>query len=227
MGLLRFISPMTVPPGGKYFFEVAALRDYGIALPDGVTAKFEFPSMDGLLHQVKKYLRSNNIPVPENLTLLVTDYICRSVPLGFCYGESELGRVRFISSSQIAEGTKLIWQKARMPKGEFYVTQEEAERRAKICADCPMNLHGICTSCTSSLSDTLSRLIANRSTPYDDFLDTCALCACGLRAKVHVSLKALAQTQKWAYAKANPKCWMANTECDSEPTVIDAPEPAG
>lgn len=211
--MLEFISPSTVPPGGTYNFEVSALRDYGIDIPADVTAKFSFPTEPGLLQQIKQYLRANQIEVPKNLIPIVRDYICRTVPEGFCQGDSSMPRTKFLSKRTIEDGTRILFESHRMSPTEFYVPQAEAERRARICANCPMNLPGICPTCTSMLGNLMAKWLGGRSTPFDNFLSACGKCGCALKAKVHVSIKALALTQKHDYPS---NCWMHGTECDSE-----------
>lgn len=217
--MLKFISDSTVPPGSKYFFQISALRDYGYkGLPETANAKFEHVQEATVKAMVKDYLRRNGLEVPENLGAMIRDYICRASPQGFCHGESDLPTTKFISKSQIAEGTKLLFNKVRMSEEDFYVSQEEADRRARICADCPFNLRGICVSCTSTLGDLASRLISNRKSQFESHLDTCAHCGCALRAKVFISIKALAITQKHPYPTW---CWMSGTACDSEVKAVE------
>lgn len=211
--MLEFISPSTVPPGGTYNFEVSALRDYGIDIPKDVTAKFSFPTEPGLIQQIKQYLRANKIEVPKNLMPIVRDYICRTSPEGFCQGDSSMPRTKFLSRRSIESATRILFEGVRMPADEFFVPREVAEQRAKICANCPMNLQGTCATCVSSLNMLVGRLIGGRKTTFDSFLNTCSQCGCNLRAKVWISIKALSKTQKNSFPK---HCWLSGTACDSE-----------
>lgn len=72
------------------------------------------------------------------------------------------------------------------------VTQEEAERRAGICSQCPLNvgLHG-CAICRSTLNS-LREKLTTRKTAQDDRLLACGVCGCDNRIQVHVPLSALA-----------------------------------
>lgn len=76
------------------------------------------------------------------------------------------------------------------------VSQEEADRRASICARCPMNvgMHG-CAMCRSAL-DALREKLTTRRTALDDQLKACGWCSCDNRAQVHVPLSALAAGKK-------------------------------
>lgn len=194
----KFISPYTVPPGGMYFYTIPETG-----------SKFTSPTPTGLLDMIRAHYRANNLPVPENIDALIADHICKRVPKGFCEGEPES---KFLSVGDIREGTRLLIQKARLGSPGFLVTQAEAERRAAICSACPLNLHGVCTSCTSGLKNLARMLIANKTTSRDDLLDTCAECGCMLKAKVHVSIEGLAVTQKHAYPS---NCWLHGTICDT------------
>ena len=200
--MLTFVSKMTVPPGGLYFY-----------LVEQTGAKFSHPSMAGCMALVKAHMKANNIPVPPNLEEVIEDYICHNVPGGFCTGSSDRPRKRFLSFTQIREGTRIMWQKANLKSDEFFVPVEEADRRALVCANCPKHVHDVCTSCTSDFASFLRALLAGRrKSKYDELLDTCGVCGCLLKAKVHLSVKALAVTQKHEYPD---NCWLRNTPCDA------------
>jgi hypothetical protein len=80
--------------------------------------------------------------------------------------------------------------KAWMPKREW-VAEEEAERRAAICAACPQNIEVTgCTGC-HNIVNTITGFLGNRATGYDDQLKGCRVCGCSNRAQVHVPLDVL------------------------------------
>lgn len=68
------------------------------------------------------------------------------------------------------------------------VSQEEAERRAKICITCPFNVvvQG-CWGCSNILKKVVE-LVGNKQTSLDSALESCKVCGCVLRAKVWLPL---------------------------------------
>lgn len=72
------------------------------------------------------------------------------------------------------------------------VSQEEAERRASICAGCPKNT--ATATCAKSCKETLDWIFdmtAGKSTSRDHQLHGCEVCACLLKVKVWVPLDAV------------------------------------
>lgn len=71
------------------------------------------------------------------------------------------------------------------------VPQAEAERRASICAGCPLNvgLHG-CAVCRATLNELREKLLV-RHTEQDSLLGACGVCGCDNRVQVHVPMAAL------------------------------------
>jgi hypothetical protein len=94
---------------------------------------------------------------------------------------------------------------------EVFVPQEEAEKRAEICAGCEfnMNIAGSCGACADRLARALT-IIGSRRTRLDDKLGACALCSCALRVAVHIPLEAqhagLSQELKEDFRRVD-YCW--------------------
>jgi len=180
---------------------------------EGETVMFQAPMYLGLVDQLRHWYAAKKIDWPGDAEIRarVEHYICQRVP-GFCEGGPDTPRVPFLSAASIRDATRLIF--TRLYRGEgMLVDQKEADRRAKICANCDRNAHGICTSCMGNeFQDIFRWLISrNRSTPYDSVLDTCTVCGCLLRAKPHVSIEELARLEPHAYPA---HCWLAGTACD-------------
>lgn len=103
-----------------------------------------------------------------------------------------LKRRRLVTLADIIRFLKTMvgWAKA----GKC-VPQEEADRRACICATCPRNSVtslGGCAGCTSIAAD-LFAIIGNRTTKAGDQLHACEVCACENKAQVWVPLEVLKQ----------------------------------
>jgi hypothetical protein len=72
------------------------------------------------------------------------------------------------------------------------VSQDEANRRAEICAGCPKNVPiAGCHTCRNLIKWTVDLIGHNRSTPFDGKLGGCEVCGCGNQAQVHIPLKDL------------------------------------
>lgn len=99
--------------------------------------------------------------------------------------------------------------------GAEAVPQELANKRAEVCATCPMNDSGDWTRlftvpAQNAIRFSLSqRKDWNLSTPLDDRLHVCSACQCPLRLKIHMPLdKILAGMPKQSYAALAEFCWI-------------------
>jgi hypothetical protein len=94
-----------------------------------------------------------------------------------------------------------------------FVTQEEADRRAAICASCEFNadLGFSCGACADRLFQMLGQIFrAPRKTPYDIHLGGCAICSCALKVAVWVPLRvqqAGLNDELRAEFRQVPYCW--------------------
>lgn len=168
--MLRFISNRVVPPGNMYFFEVPETK-----------VVFKHPSWMTLVKQVQAHYHENGLEVPKNLDALIEDGMCRVLPEGFCHGDDE-GRPRrkAVTMSSIRKATM------ELAAGNDRVTPGEAERRARTCANCPLNDKTACTSCTGMQA--WARKLAGRSVMgLDSALGICQVDCTALSAKVHMS----------------------------------------
>jgi hypothetical protein len=71
-----------------------------------------------------------------------------------------------------------------------FVSQEEAERRANICAGCPNNvtLQFSCGACMGGVMKLIHGVLGDRKTKNDYALGACLVCSCELKSAVHVPL---------------------------------------
>lgn len=202
----RFAHRGSTPPTG-YVFEVEH---------EGEKFVFQASTKTDLLRQLRVWHSRKEVPWPgeSEMEARVEDFICRLTPPGFCVG-GDRPKVPFLSVPAIRDASKLMLN--RVIRGtKTLVPPEEAERRARICANCPQNLHGICTSCAGNeFHDIFQWLIRRgRRTEFDQVLDTCYTCGCLLQAKVHVSLDELAKLEKHSYPE---NCWLHGTPCHVDP----------
>lgn len=80
------------------------------------------------------------------------------------------------------------WAESTLSGKAAFVTQEEAERRAGICANCPLNttLQFSCGACMGAVLTLIQAIIGKRKTSQDEHLGACLICSCSLKAAVHV-----------------------------------------
>lgn len=92
------------------------------------------------------------------------------------------------------------------------VDQEEANRRAAICATCPKNtdkLVEFCVSCsTRSLVGHINQFLTSRHTPSDHLLKTCQICQCLLPMKIWVKKEDMDDPELRERWPTNHQCWM-------------------
>lgn len=104
---------------------------------------------------------------------------------------------------------------AFLEAGGKYVSQEEAENRAIICRNCPLNgpANWGCGSCSQRIHDLVETIIGKRYTKQDDQLGYCGICHCSLTASVHYPLEAqakgLTEEQKEQFKEVSSYCWKA------------------
>lgn len=76
--------------------------------------------------------------------------------------------------------------------GQF-VSPEQAEQRASICATCPLNSKRVgwgCGSCTAQYGKLLSRILGAKKTAYSDQCGSCQVCGCVINAAVWFPIEA-------------------------------------
>lgn len=99
---------------------------------------------------------------------------------------------------------------AHILKSGSVVSQGEANRRATICAGCPLNgkVSG-CTGCSQIASFVLT-ILGAKKTPHDKYLMQCKNCGCALAAKIWITKSDLMERQEVEANMATypDHCWM-------------------
>lgn len=94
------------------------------------------------------------------------------------------------------------------------VAADLAEKRAAVCAECPVNQKGWRELLTAPAARQIAHYLGQKhslqlATPYDDRLEECAVCHCVLTLKVWQPLEfALTNSDPAEHAKKNPNCWL-------------------
>ena len=182
-------------------------------------ARLDGQSMQGTAQLLVKHREVMNLPGATEAEAMhdVEEQMCRQLGDEWCVNMASktwgfpprLGHHR---STPLK--TLFAWAMTAAKGADPYVPQPEAERRAEICRKCFANKRsGECISC--GLGDLIRKLIGetchDRHTSQDAYIDSCLVCGCLLRCKVHIKDEILAtgisEKQRTAYAEI-PHCWM-------------------
>jgi hypothetical protein len=144
-----------------------------------------------LLAKVKHHCYSNKIPFDA---AEFEDRLCRNLGDNSVCSDGTAEKPVQVKRTTIDDATAFIKVAGEwMKEGHSWVPQEEAERRAAICAACPENQHiAGCSGCRN-LVGKLTGLLGGRKTEHDSKLQGCRVCGCSNVAQVHIPLAALSK----------------------------------
>lgn len=137
------------------------------------------------------------------------DQLCQQIGPAYCQQEQP-GNFRFVNTrlkfSDVVEGAKAY---AAFLLGGT-VSQEEANRRARICAGCYLRIQPQgCGACVK-IGQLITGNVANKKTPHDSNLvnKACAVCKCPVQSLVHFPLDMLEKVDNAEQQQAFPEfCW--------------------
>lgn len=131
-----------------------------------------------LLERIVNYRKQNELSEIEFLPVVVENCLCRRrVNLGACEAREPLKR----SIQQYFKGG-IALLKSMVYKS--YTSQREADRRAKICTLCPLNIFPDKGPFLKWADETAELMVGSRKSMHHSELGNCAACGCNLRAKV-------------------------------------------
>lgn len=160
-----------------------------------------------LVQAYKEHRNANGLPIPQNYHEVIQEQICSVIPPELCTYQHDGVYVNIhLSISDVVNFMKVLW--AQM-KGRSLVDQSEADRRAKICASCYLNVRVAgCGAC----AQLVELVTPNRSTPYDNELKNCAVCHCYNQAQVWFPVDVLANSDTSDRQNLYPEfCWKKKT----------------
>jgi hypothetical protein len=207
----------------------AGLKRKGTAVPYGGVYRWVDPiskvevlgtHWEMLMNRIYEERRANSLPCGIEFEAEVEADLCRDYP-----AECELNDPRFpkkrgwIPFHEIVAGTKLLLRFKLA--GSPLVAQEEAERRANICATCPFNVeyHRPCAGLCGELKSLVESIVGAARVSQESRLKSCSLCGCFLGAAVWLPVdlqrSVLSETQtgqfdnvEWCW-KGSPKISVA------------------
>lgn len=162
------------------------------------------------LEKAKEHRRANNLPVPSNLFEQMQEQLCRRLTPEVCtYSESDPQWIDTrMNWGDVIDASRIYmeWRK----QGKPFVSLDEAERRAAICAGCYLNVRvdgcgGLCREAIKIITETNGE----RKTSYDSKLLNCAVCKCSGASQVHFPLDLLEKSDSESRQSQYPVefCW--------------------
>lgn len=204
--MLSLIDPTTVPPGGFRYVQ------------QETKTTLSGPSLPELLVKVRDHRLANNLPISLEWKAQVENWLCDQMPPAVCrhlFGSRDINLApahRPLSIVEAISGAKVMG--AWMFSGFEKVSQEEADRRARICSACPHNQPGTgCTTCASNaLREAVQAVIGTARTVAEDTIHTCQVCGCVLKLAVWTPISLILKHSPIT-ADNNPPswCWKASS----------------
>lgn len=164
---------------------------------------FDYPDW---IQKAAKHIASKGKEVPSDLELAMQEQLCMTLPPGWCnYDDPNRNRVvvSTLGWEDVLRGTETLSRWAI--QGAHPVSAQEADRRARICANCYLNV-GLtgCSACQSALQ----LMAKGYSTKHDQFLRSCGACKCYLKLKVHIPLEILDKENSGVQELYPSHCWL-------------------
>lgn len=194
-----------VPPGGNYI----ARCDCPLCINSPHRFEASSHHVDGVVGKFHEHFRGNGMA--ELSREAIVQLICRDTPANICQGDDYQYKERRLGWGEVVNGTKVL--ASFIAGGRQTVSQELANERAVICANCPENVLYAknCSTCTH-VEDTVRTVIGDKGTPLDGRLHACFICGCSNRAQVWIRPEDLAKgvndhiMERFSAVK---ECWKA------------------
>jgi hypothetical protein len=187
-----------IPPGGFRFFQ---------RLPNGSMMLFVGLGKEDLIKQVTTFRLNNNIDLGD---------VAVEIDKGIS------GASHKVPGDQRTLRERVTgWKSNRAYKPLEFVEPEEAERRAKICVDCPYNrvkYADDCIECFSSVERDLYAMRQGKGTEQDPWLGACEVCGHENKTAVHLDGADLLHRKNFEseLKEKKPDCWLLQLD-KSEP----------
>jgi hypothetical protein len=176
---LKVINMTDVPRGDWSYL----VEKTGVTISSG--------TINALKRDVFSHMNANTIEIPRGFDEIVEDTACRNLGAGvdhWCVERKPEVTPPGSSKWRAVEVLRFLRTVTEwgVKEGFKFVPSEEAERRAAICATCPMNnvVPG-CLGC-SGVGSLVTSIRGSVRTKVDDKLHTCEVCGCYLQVKVLV-----------------------------------------
>ena len=170
-------------------------------------------SWEQLLYHIRKHLNANGF---ENATIeeaIIEQYnaeLRAKLNPECCYDKGQLEvKDRKLTYMDVVRFTKTMIK--NIAGGSKRVSQEEADRRAAICASCNLNVvTDNCITCSNSgaAAAVVGALVGDRKTSSHQALNSCLHCGCFLKAMVWFPVEDLKHSPPSQFQPELPDhCW--------------------
>ena len=199
----RLVSKINSPHGGGFWIN------------DPLTGnEIHGTTFEMVLNRARDKRRANSIPIGLEFDDEIEEVCCNKYPQECEVNKRTLGIPSVSPGLYDVARASAIMIKHKVSDSDL-VSQEEANRRAQICRNCPFRAQMTlpCSRCFSALENVVGWITGSRGTPYDEKLSACGICKCYLSASVWLPLstQCLAITdemkEKFAFAREISGCW--------------------
>lgn len=163
-----------------------------------------------LRSDVDQHTQSNGYPAvtDEEIEAQMCERMGEKVADQYCDGRGLSVNGITLHWKELMAGTAVLL--SHLLGGRKVVSQEEAERRAAICAPCPRNstFSKPCGGLCPELEDVVKAVVGGGKTSLDDKLEACSVCGCVNRAQIWTPIDALAAGSGPDFIEKAPEpCW--------------------
>ncbi len=165
----------------------------------------------GLLRDdVDNHTRANGYPpvTDDEIEAQMCERMGETVADQYCDGHGLSVNGITLHWREVMNGTRVFL--SDLFSGRPRVTQEEAERRAAICAPCPRNsiYAKPCGGDCPELTDVVKAVVGGGKTSLDDKLEACSVCGCANKAQIWMEIEHLAKGVDADFIEKAPEtCW--------------------
>lgn len=174
-------SPATQPPGGYTYRQAETALILTSDSFHGLVAKV-------ISHREYRGLKPTDAATVEKE---VHNQICSRLGLNECNPDPGDDWVPVLKPGILRLTEIMAFSKTMLEfikNGGVMVPMEEAQRRRKICVECPLN--GPATGCKCGLLYQMINMFIPKERKFED-LQICKLCRCSLKAKVNVPMEVI------------------------------------
>jgi hypothetical protein len=193
--MLKLKDKYTTPPGGWRYTQ----RESGKLISS--------PSFPSLVVAVRQHRMANGYPLQMDMEQEVEEGACKESP-GHCDDMPPDLIPSKLTLSNVFAFTMTLGES--LLKGNPRVDDEEADRRAAVCAGCSDNVPiGGCGGCNAkTINSAIEKLTRAKPTKLDDKLHTCRYCGCLNKAQIWFPLDILQNHINPKIREALPAhCW--------------------
>lgn len=187
--LQKFRGAFSVPPGRRWFYQV----------PGGRFVESVFGMDDCELRAAAAY-REIGADVPGDLRSLIEDFMCHSLPEGFCTGKPTINSPTW---NGVLNSTQDMLASASSAGDSGPQMMQELERRVAACQACPEHFLGFCVTCNGLLA-AFSDFRRGRRTSLDMQVRVCRATNGLLPVLVHVGAR---HVKPVSGRELPPGCW--------------------